>query len=222
METTTAWILMKGSGQVNCATHLFSFPSLDLTPSSKFLLLSKNYLRTRNRLVCAQKSYFSDITSFELLKIRIFFYIPLKIYKTNYLLHYLLITLRNTTRTIIPRGAMDYDNPVAINIERNKNYWVNQERCTTRPQSRTQEPPTDSHNLSRIDGASKRLKRSYAQASVEKFRKYGTNRACGPAPRLPEQAAPLPRPTQFINININTIKKEIYINKTELYRLIRM
>ena len=78
-----------------------------------------------------------------------FFYIPSKIYKTNYLLHYLLITLRNTTRTIIPRGAIDYDNHVAINIERNKNYWVNQERCTTRPQSRTQEPPTDSHNLSR-------------------------------------------------------------------------
>ena len=136
-----------------------------------------------------------------------FFYIPLKIYKTNYLLHYLLITLRNTTRTIIPRGAIDYDNLVAINIERNKNYWVNQRRCTTRPQSRTQEPPTDSHNLSRIDGASKRLKRSYAQASVEKFEKYGTNRACGPAPRLPEQAAPLPRPTHYIKININTIKK---------------
>ena len=133
-----------------------------------------------------------------------FFYIPLKIYKTNYLLHYLLITLRNTTRTFIPRGAIDYDNPVAINIERNKNYWVNQGRCTTRPQSRTQEPPTDSHNLSRIDDASKRLKRSYAQASVEKFRKY---RACGPAPRLPEQAAPLPRPTHYIKININTIKK---------------
>ena len=79
-----------------------------------------------------------------------FFYIPLKIYKTNYLLQYLLITLRNTTRTIIPRGAVDYDNPVAINIERNKNYRVNQERCTTRPQSRTQEPPTDSHNSLRI------------------------------------------------------------------------
>ena len=46
-----------------------------------------------------------------------FFYIPLKIYKTNYLLQYLLITLRNTTRTIIPRGAVDYDNPVAVNIE---------------------------------------------------------------------------------------------------------
>ena len=49
-----------------------------------------------------------------------FFFIPLKVYKTNYLLQYLLITLRNTTRTIIPRGAIYYDNPVAINIERNK------------------------------------------------------------------------------------------------------
>ena len=28
-----------------------------------------------------------------------------------------------------------YDNPVAINIQRNKNYRVNQERCTTRPQA---------------------------------------------------------------------------------------
>ena len=79
-----------------------------------------------------------------------FIYISLKIYKTNYLLQYLLITLRNTTRTIIPRGAIDYDNPVAINIERNKNYRVNQERCTARPQSRTQGPPTDSHNSLRI------------------------------------------------------------------------
>ena len=32
-------------------------------------------------------------------------------------LHYLLITLRNTTRTIIPRGAIDYDNSVAVNKE---------------------------------------------------------------------------------------------------------
>ena len=110
-------------------------------------------------------------------------------------------------------GAIDYDNPVAINIERNKNYWVNQERCTTCPQSRTQEPPTDSHNLSQIDDASKRLKRSYAQASVEKFRKYGTNRAYDPAPRLPEQAAPFPRPTHYIKININTTKKEINLHQ---------
>ena len=148
-----------------------------------------------------------------------FFYIPLKVFEANYLLHYLLITLRNTTRTIIPRGAIDYDNPMAINIERNKNYWVNQERCTTHPQSCTQEPPTDSHNLSRIDDASKRLKRSYAQASVQKFRKYGKNRACDPAPRCPEQAAPLPRPTHYIKTNINTTKKEIYINKAELYSI---
>ena len=98
-----------------------------------------------------------------------FFYIPLKIYKTNYLLQYLLITLRNTTRTIIPRGAIDYDNPVAINIERNKNYRVNQERCTARPQSRTQGPPTDSHNSLRIYDALKRLLQNYAQASVEEF-----------------------------------------------------
>ena len=62
-----------------------------------------------------------------------FLYIPLEIYKMNYLLHYLLITLRNTTRTIIPQGAVDYDNPVAINIERNKDYRVKQERCITRP-----------------------------------------------------------------------------------------
>ena len=86
-----------------------------------------------------------------------FIYIPLKIYKTNYLLQYLLITLQNTTRTIIPRGAIDYDNPVAINIERNKNYRVNQERCTARPQSRTQEPPTDLHNSFRIYDVLKRL-----------------------------------------------------------------
>ena len=101
--------------------------------------------------------------------LRFFFYIPLKIYKTNYLLQYLLITLRNTTRTIIPRGALDYDNPVAINIERNKNYRVNQERCTTRPQSRTQGPPTDSHNSLRIYDAFKRLSKNHAQASVEEF-----------------------------------------------------
>ena len=84
-----------------------------------------------------------------------FIYNPLEICKTNYLLHCLLITLQNTTRTIIPRGAIDYDNPVAINIERNKNYRVNQERRSSRPQSRTQEPPTDSHNLLRIDDALK-------------------------------------------------------------------
>ena len=94
-----------------------------------------------------------------------FLYIPLKIYKTNYLLHYLLITLRNTTRMTIPRGATDYDNPVAINIERNKNYWVNQEKCTTRPQSHKKEPPTDSHNLSRICDASKRLTRIYNEVT---------------------------------------------------------
>ena len=71
-----------------------------------------------------------------------FFCTPLKIYKTNYLLHYyLLINLRNTTRKIIPRGVIDYDNPVAINIERNRKYRVNQEKCTTRPQSHIQEPP---------------------------------------------------------------------------------
>ena len=87
--------------------------------------------------------------------IYIYIYIPLKIYKTNYLLQYILITLRNTTRTIIPRGAIDYDNPVAINIERKKNYWVNQERCTTRPQSHTQELPTDSLNLLQINDALK-------------------------------------------------------------------
>ena len=98
-----------------------------------------------------------------------FLYIPLKIYKTNYLLQYLLLTLRNTTRTIIPRGAIDYDNPVAINIERNKNYQVNQERCTACPQSRTQGPPADSHNSLRIYDALKRLLQNYAQASVEEF-----------------------------------------------------
>ena len=96
-------------------------------------------------------------------------YIPLKINRTNYLLQYLLITLRNTTRTIIPWGPIDYDNPVAINIERNKNYRVSQERCTARPQSRTQEPPTDLHNSWRIYDALKRLLQNYAQASVEEF-----------------------------------------------------
>ena len=99
----------------------------------------------------------------------LFLYIPLKVYKTNYLLQYLLITLRNTTRTIIPRGAIYYDNPVAINIERNKNYRVNQERCTARPQSRTQGPPTDSHNSLRSYDPLKRLLQNYAQASVEEF-----------------------------------------------------
>ena len=59
---------MKGSGPVKCATHLFSFSSLDLTPSSKSMLLSisrlslnqpkKNYPRTRNRLVCAKMLFF--------------------------------------------------------------------------------------------------------------------------------------------------------------------
>ena len=77
-------------------------------------------------------------------------YIPLKSYKTNYLLHYLLITLRNTRMTIIAGGAIGYDNPVAINIERNRNYQVDQEECTTHPQSRTQEPPADSYNLCQL------------------------------------------------------------------------
>ena len=57
----------------------------------------------------------------------------------------------------------------AINIERNENYWVNQKDCTTRPQSRTQEPPTNAHNLLQIDNALKRFKQNYAQASVEEF-----------------------------------------------------
>ena len=47
-------------------------------------------------------------------------------------------------------GAIDYDNAVAITIERIRNYSVNQERCTTRPQGRTQEPPTDSDNLRQL------------------------------------------------------------------------
>ena len=79
-----------------------------------------------------------------------FFYIPLRTYKIKYLLSYLLITLRNSTRTIIPRGAMAYDNPFTINMERSRNYRENQERCATHRQSRTQEPPTDLHNLMRI------------------------------------------------------------------------
>ena len=62
---------------------------------------------------------FSDAANASHMRLVTFFfiYVPLKIYKTNYLLQYLLITLRNTTRTIIPRGAVDYDNPVAVNIE---------------------------------------------------------------------------------------------------------
>ena len=66
---------MIGSGQVKRKRINELHISVDLTPSSKSMLLSisqlsfnqlkKNYLRTRNRLVCAEKSYFSDITSFE-------------------------------------------------------------------------------------------------------------------------------------------------------------
>ena len=58
-------------------------------------------------------------------------------------------------------------------VERNKNYGVNQERCTTSPQSSTKEPPTDSHNSSGIDDASKRLKQSYAQAAVRNLENMG-------------------------------------------------
>ena len=34
----------------------------------------------------------------------------------------------------------------------------------------------------------------------------GTNRVCDPASRLPEQAKPLPQPTHYIKIHINTTK----------------
>ena len=67
--------MKKGSGKVKFATHLFPFPSLDLTPSSKFprclfpdflsINQRKNFLRTRNRIVCAKSCHFSDIISFE-------------------------------------------------------------------------------------------------------------------------------------------------------------
>ena len=49
-------------------------------------------------------------------------------------MNYLLISLRNNARTIMPREARNYGNPVAVSIERNRKYWVNQERCTSRPQ----------------------------------------------------------------------------------------
>ena len=101
--------------------------------------------------------------------LELFSYIPLKLYKTNYLLHYLLITLRNITRTIIPRGAVDYDNPVAINIERNKSYRVNQKDV-----SPARKAAPKSHQPIRIihcelNDALKRLLQNCALASVEEF-----------------------------------------------------
>ena len=62
---------MMGSGQVKGKRINELHISVDLIPSSKSMLSSisqsteKNYLRTRNRVFCAQKPYFSDITSFE-------------------------------------------------------------------------------------------------------------------------------------------------------------
>ena len=57
---------------------------------------------------------------------KIFFYMPLIIYKKNDLLPYLQIALQNIAMTIAHRGATDFDSPVAINIKRNGSYRLNQ------------------------------------------------------------------------------------------------
>ena len=63
-----AWILMMGSGQVKGKRINELHISVDLTPSSKSMLLSisqlsfnqlkKNYLRKRDRLSCAKNAIF--------------------------------------------------------------------------------------------------------------------------------------------------------------------